>query len=119
MIIKCALKFPLFSMQSTFGSLFSALASSASYFLLFYHYYIYFLECGVFDFVIGRIGTCQGVIALNMEDGTLHRFHAGSTILATGVFHFLFPLIRYMYYSTYFNGALTYTSISVSLPGLW
>lgn len=30
-------------------------------------------------------GTCQGVIALNMEDGTLHRFRAASTILATGV----------------------------------
>lgn len=30
-------------------------------------------------------GTCQGVIALNMEDGTLHRFHAANTILATGV----------------------------------
>ena len=30
-------------------------------------------------------GTCQGVIALNMEDGTLHRFRASNTILATGV----------------------------------
>ena len=30
-------------------------------------------------------GTCQGVVALNMEDGTLHRFQAASTILATGV----------------------------------
>lgn len=30
-------------------------------------------------------GSCQGVIALNMEDGTLHRFRAASTILATGV----------------------------------
>ncbi|OEL26224.1 Succinate dehydrogenase [ubiquinone] flavoprotein subunit, mitochondrial [Dichanthelium oligosanthes] len=29
-------------------------------------------------------GTCQGVIALNMEDGTLHRFRASNTILATG-----------------------------------
>ncbi|XWS42049.1 hypothetical protein CRYUN_Cryun17cG0135300 [Craigia yunnanensis] len=29
-------------------------------------------------------GSCQGVIALNMEDGTLHRFCAASTILATG-----------------------------------
>ncbi|KAJ6678612.1 SUCCINATE DEHYDROGENASE 2 FLAVOPROTEIN SUBUNIT [Salix viminalis] len=29
-------------------------------------------------------GSCQGVIALNMEDGTLHRFHSASTILATG-----------------------------------
>lgn len=31
-------------------------------------------------------GACQGVIALNMEDGTLHRFHAANTILATGVY---------------------------------
>jgi len=40
------------------------------------------------DFVIVAVvysGSCQGVIALNMEDGTLHRFHAASTILATGV----------------------------------
>ncbi|KAK0584493.1 hypothetical protein LWI29_014109 [Acer saccharum] len=28
--------------------------------------------------------SCQGVIALNMEDRTLHRFQAASTILATG-----------------------------------
>lgn len=34
-------------------------------------------------------GTCQGVIALNMEDGTLHRFRAASTILATGVLYML------------------------------
>lgn len=37
------------------------------------------------NFYIGSVGTCQGVIALNMEDGTLHRFQAASTILATGV----------------------------------
>ncbi|KAG6600613.1 Succinate dehydrogenase [ubiquinone] flavoprotein subunit, mitochondrial, partial [Cucurbita argyrosperma subsp. sororia] len=29
-------------------------------------------------------GSCQEVIALNMEDSTLHRFGAASTILATG-----------------------------------
>ncbi|GFZ18670.1 succinate dehydrogenase 1-2 [Actinidia rufa] len=28
--------------------------------------------------------SCQGVVALNREDGTLHRFCAASTILATG-----------------------------------
>ncbi|KAL6966942.1 Sdh1-2p [Sarracenia purpurea var. burkii] len=28
--------------------------------------------------------SCQGVIALNMEDGTLHWFRAASTILPTG-----------------------------------
>jgi len=37
------------------------------------------------NFHIGCVGSCQGVIALNMEDGTLHRFQAASTILATGV----------------------------------
>lgn len=35
--------------------------------------------------ILNVVGSCQGVIALNMEDGTLHRFHAASTILATGV----------------------------------
>ena len=29
-------------------------------------------------------GTCVGVMALNMEDGTLHRMHAKNTVLATG-----------------------------------
>lgn len=27
---------------------------------------------------------CIGVIAMNLEDGSLHRFHANNTILATG-----------------------------------
>lgn len=40
------------------------------------------------------LGTCQGVIALNMEDGTLHRFRSGSTILATGVAYTL-PVDEY------------------------
>ena len=30
-------------------------------------------------------GACRGVMAWNMEDGTLHRFRATNTILATGV----------------------------------
>jgi len=29
-------------------------------------------------------GECRGVIALNLEDGTIHRFHSKNTILATG-----------------------------------
>ena len=36
-----------------------------------------------------NVKGCQGVISLNMEDGTLHRFKAASTILATGVTIFL------------------------------
>ena len=29
-------------------------------------------------------GACRGVMALSMEDGTIHRFRAHKTILATG-----------------------------------
>jgi len=29
-------------------------------------------------------GECRGVIALSLEDGTLHRFRAKNTVLATG-----------------------------------
>ncbi|KAG5089498.1 Succinate dehydrogenase [ubiquinone] flavoprotein subunit 1, mitochondrial [Glycine soja] len=44
----------------------------------------FFVEYFALDLLINSDGTCQGVIALNMEDGTLHRFQAASTILATG-----------------------------------
>lgn len=29
-------------------------------------------------------GVCKGVIAICLEDGTLHRFRAKNTVLATG-----------------------------------
>ncbi|KAF8409957.1 hypothetical protein HHK36_002476 [Tetracentron sinense] len=44
----------------------------------------FFVEYFALDLIMDRSGSCQGVIALNMEDGTLHRFRAASTILATG-----------------------------------
>ncbi|PKI47424.1 hypothetical protein CRG98_032184 [Punica granatum] len=44
----------------------------------------FFVEYFALDLLLNSDGSCQGVIALNMEDGTLHRFHASSTILATG-----------------------------------
>ncbi|OMO84423.1 hypothetical protein COLO4_22089 [Corchorus olitorius] len=44
----------------------------------------FFVEYFALDLLMSNDGTCQGVIALNMEDGTLHRFRAASTILATG-----------------------------------
>ncbi|KAF9609824.1 hypothetical protein IFM89_018766 [Coptis chinensis] len=44
----------------------------------------FFVEYFALDLIMDSSGTCQGVIALNMEDGTLHRFRAASTILATG-----------------------------------
>ncbi|KMZ72330.1 Succinate dehydrogenase subunit A [Zostera marina] len=43
----------------------------------------FFVEYFALDLLMDN-GTCQGVIALNMEDGTLHRFRATSTVLATG-----------------------------------
>eukprot|EP00475_Leptophrys_vorax_P001720 TRINITY_DN10956_c0_g1_i2.p1 TRINITY_DN10956_c0_g1~~TRINITY_DN10956_c0_g1_i2.p1 ORF type:complete len:527 (-),score=19.64 TRINITY_DN10956_c0_g1_i2:169-1686(-) len=44
----------------------------------------FFVEYFALDLIMDSDGTCRGVIALNMEDGTLHRFRASNTILATG-----------------------------------
>jgi succinate dehydrogenase (ubiquinone) flavoprotein subunit len=45
----------------------------------------YFIEYFCLDLLMDETtGSCVGVIALNMEDGTLHRIHAKNTVLATG-----------------------------------
>lgn len=44
----------------------------------------FFVEYFALDLIMDEEGACRGVIALNMEDGTLHRFRSHSTILATG-----------------------------------
>ncbi|KAJ3048056.1 succinate dehydrogenase flavoprotein subunit [Rhizophlyctis rosea] len=43
----------------------------------------YFIEYFALDLIMEN-GECRGVIALSMEDGTLHRFRAHKTVLATG-----------------------------------
>jgi succinate dehydrogenase / fumarate reductase flavoprotein subunit len=44
----------------------------------------FFIEYFAIDLIMDDDGTCLGVIALNLDDGTLHRFRAHSTVLATG-----------------------------------
>jgi len=44
----------------------------------------YFIEYFALDLIMDDQGACVGCIAMNMEDGTLHRFHAKNTVLATG-----------------------------------
>ena len=44
----------------------------------------FFVEYFALDLLMDEDGACRGVIALDMEDGTLHRFRAKRTILATG-----------------------------------
>ncbi len=44
----------------------------------------FFIEYFAIDLIMDEDGACRGVIALNMEDGTLHRFRAHKTVLATG-----------------------------------
>jgi len=44
----------------------------------------FFVEYFALDLLMDDEGVCRGVIALNMDDGTLHRFRAKQTILATG-----------------------------------
>lgn len=43
----------------------------------------YFIEYFALDLIMEG-GRCKGVIALSLEDGTLHRFRANNTVLATG-----------------------------------
>jgi succinate dehydrogenase (ubiquinone) flavoprotein subunit len=43
----------------------------------------FFIEYFALDLIM-EDGECVGVIALNMEDGTLHRFRSHKTVLATG-----------------------------------
>lgn len=44
----------------------------------------FFVEYFALDLIMDKDGTCRGILALCMEDGTLHRFKAHQTILATG-----------------------------------
>ncbi len=44
----------------------------------------FFVEYFVLDLLFDREGQCCGVLAWNLADGSLHRFRARATILATG-----------------------------------
>ena len=44
----------------------------------------FFIEYFAIDLIMDASGACRGVIALKMDDGTLHRFRAQQTVLATG-----------------------------------
>src|SRR5438874_1862225 len=44
----------------------------------------FFIEYFAIDLIMDDEGRCRGVIALKLDDGTLHRFRAQQTILATG-----------------------------------
>lgn len=44
----------------------------------------YFIEYFAMDLLMTDDGRCVGAMALNMEDGTLHRIKAKNTVLATG-----------------------------------
>jgi succinate dehydrogenase / fumarate reductase flavoprotein subunit len=44
----------------------------------------FFVEYIALDLLMDEDGACRGMVAWNMEDGTLHRFRAHRTVLATG-----------------------------------
>jgi succinate dehydrogenase / fumarate reductase flavoprotein subunit len=44
----------------------------------------FFIEYFAIDLIMDDGGRCRGVIALKLDDGTIHRFGAHMTILATG-----------------------------------
>jgi succinate dehydrogenase / fumarate reductase flavoprotein subunit len=44
----------------------------------------FFVEYFALDLIMDNEGTCRGVMAWNLEDGTIHRFRAQTVVLATG-----------------------------------
>ncbi|RKZ36258.1 MAG: succinate dehydrogenase flavoprotein subunit, partial [Gammaproteobacteria bacterium] len=44
----------------------------------------FFIEYFALDLIMDDEGACHGVLAWNLDDGTLHRFRAHTTVLATG-----------------------------------
>ncbi len=44
----------------------------------------FFVEYFAIDLIMDQEGACRGIVALCLEDGTVHRFRAKKTILATG-----------------------------------
>ncbi|HEY4199713.1 MAG TPA: succinate dehydrogenase flavoprotein subunit [Devosiaceae bacterium] len=44
----------------------------------------FFVEYFALDLIMGEDGSCQGIMAWKLDDGTLHRFRAKTVVLATG-----------------------------------
>jgi succinate dehydrogenase (ubiquinone) flavoprotein subunit len=44
----------------------------------------FFVEYFALDLIMGDDGSCKGVVALCLDDGTIHRFSSSATVLATG-----------------------------------
>jgi len=44
----------------------------------------FFIEYFALDLIMDRDGACRGVVALCLEDGSIHRFRAHAVVLATG-----------------------------------
>jgi succinate dehydrogenase / fumarate reductase flavoprotein subunit len=44
----------------------------------------FFIEYFALDLILDDEGNCRGVMAWNLEDGTIHRFRAHAVLLATG-----------------------------------
>ncbi|ACJ01283.1 succinate dehydrogenase flavoprotein subunit [Rhodospirillum centenum] len=44
----------------------------------------FFVEYFALDLIMDDEGVCRGVLAWNLDDGTIHRFRAHQTVLATG-----------------------------------
>ena len=48
------------------------------------HHAEFFIEYFAIDLIMDDKGECRGVVAWNLDDGTIHRFRAHQVVLATG-----------------------------------
>jgi succinate dehydrogenase / fumarate reductase, flavoprotein subunit len=48
------------------------------------HHAEFFIEYFALDLIMDQDGVCRGVLAWNLDDGSIHRFRAHTVVLATG-----------------------------------
>ena len=68
----------------------------------------YFVEYFALDLLMDK-GKCVGVIALCLEDGSLHRFRAKNTVIATGYVYLIMSinmLLQERNFHCYLQGCL-------------
>src|SRR5258707_6380554 len=66
----------------------------------------FFIEFFAIDVIVDEEGRCRGVVAIKLDDGSIHRFSAHMTILATG---------GYTGAPLFFNPALTFPHDATAL----
>lgn len=82
-MVNCAVRNPFSVSSVCYSSMHTTCTSHAHHMQSLKYDCNYFIEYFALDLLMEG-GECRGVIALCLEDGSIHRFRAKNTVLATG-----------------------------------